>query len=105
MMNKTLVNYVLFHKVKAIINVVTIKYLLLHVICCITLPNLLDDTRKYELYEKKIIIILPFFKIISYTRDNTKLITFSVNSCSRVLTYVIVKIIQIDNQNSYTTMK
>ena len=73
-------------------NVVTIKYPLLHVIYYITLPNILDDMRKKWLYEKKMIVILPvFFQVILYTRDNTRLITSSVNSYSRVVTYVTVK--------------
>ena len=38
--------YVLYPKVKAMMNVVVIEYPLLHVIYYITLPNILDDTRK-----------------------------------------------------------
>ena len=53
MMNETLVQYALYLKVKTKINVVAIKYSLLHVIYYITLPNILDDMRKKQLYEKK----------------------------------------------------
>ena len=41
--------------------------------------------------------VLFFIQIILYTRGNTRLITSSVKSCSRVVTYVTVKLIQIDN--------
>ena len=46
------------------------------------------------------IVILPVFsQIILYTRGNKRLKTSSVNSCSRGVTYVAVKSIQIDNKN------
>ena len=81
------------------INVVVIKYPLLHAIYYITLPNILDDMRKEQLYEEQNDrnSVCFFSQVISHTRDNTRLITSSVNSCSRVVTYVTVKSIQEDN--------